>query len=124
MEKIQFKHNEAPYLSAENLNQLQTNIETAISEVVESGSNENGSWTKWDDGTMICSNVITLTTFHSDYFGITGKWTYPNSFIEEPIVTATPKSWNVNAIFAKVRQNLTNSDIMVFSLYAPNMGFD
>ena len=32
MEKIQFKNNEAPYLSAENLNQLQTNMETAISE--------------------------------------------------------------------------------------------
>ena len=61
MEKIQFKNNEAPYLSAENLNQLQTNIETAISEVVESGSNENGEWTKWADGTMICTLTKTFT---------------------------------------------------------------
>lgn len=29
MKKIQFKNNEAPYLSAENLNQLQNNVEDA-----------------------------------------------------------------------------------------------
>lgn len=53
MEKINFVNNEAPYLSAENLNQMQDNIENAISGVVESGSNSNGSWIKYADGTMI-----------------------------------------------------------------------
>lgn len=29
-----------------------------INHIVESGSNENGSWTKWADGTMICTKTI------------------------------------------------------------------
>lgn len=30
-------------------------IRTQISGIVESGSNENGNWIKWSDGTMICT---------------------------------------------------------------------
>lgn len=52
-------------LNAENLNKFQENVETAINEtdtnlktlingVVESGSNDNGNWIKFADGTMIC----------------------------------------------------------------------
>ena len=32
------------------------NIVGAINSVVENGSNNNGSWVKFADGTMICSN--------------------------------------------------------------------
>ena len=35
MEKITFVNNSEPYLSAENLNQLQTNIENAINEAAK-----------------------------------------------------------------------------------------
>lgn len=38
-------------LNAENLNYN-------FSHIVESGSNENGSWIKWADGTMICTKTI------------------------------------------------------------------
>lgn len=63
MEKIIFQDypsTETP-LNAENLNQVQTNIENAINGIVESGSNENGEWIKWADGTMICGKKITGT---------------------------------------------------------------
>ena len=60
MEKIEFKNlpdTNTP-INAENLNQMQTNTENAINGVVESGSNDKGSWTKWADGTMICTRTI------------------------------------------------------------------
>ena len=37
---------------------------------VESGSNTNGTWTKWYDGTMICRKVVNLTV------DCTTKWGY------------------------------------------------
>lgn len=37
--------------------------------VIESGSNENGSWVKWSDGTMICHCSITETITPSTQWG-------------------------------------------------------
>ena len=47
MEKIEFKNNEEPYLSAENLNQMQDNIEKSVDGVVlyENASGSNGDIT-------------------------------------------------------------------------------
>lgn len=62
MEKINFKSlpDTSTPVTATNLNQLQTNVENAINGVVESGSNSNGSWIKYDDGVMICHGKITI----------------------------------------------------------------
>lgn len=55
MQKINF--NDLPDtntpINSSNLNQLQTNVENAINGIVESGSNDNGSYIKYADGTMI-----------------------------------------------------------------------
>ena len=64
MEKINFVNNSEPYLSAENFNQMQDNIEDAISEVVGNGLNSNGEFTKFSNGTIHCygtSNAIAFT---------------------------------------------------------------
>ena len=49
-----------------NLTQLNTtnknNLVSAINSVVESGSNENGNWIKYADGTMICTKTISIIT--------------------------------------------------------------
>lgn len=34
--------------------------EITTSPIVESGSNENGDWVKWEDGTMICKGLWTI----------------------------------------------------------------
>ena len=60
MEKIEFKNlpdTSTPF-TAENFNQLQSNVEDAINGIVESGSNTNGEWTKWANGTMICTKRL------------------------------------------------------------------
>lgn len=36
-------------------------VNTNIAGIVESGSNDNGSWTKWADGTMICMGSADVT---------------------------------------------------------------
>lgn len=63
MEKINFVNlpsTNTP-MNAENLNQMQDNVENAINGIIESGSNENGSWIKWADGTMIITQEFSRT---------------------------------------------------------------
>lgn len=84
--------------NATTFNQMQTNIENEINGIVESGSNENGSWTKWADGTMECNNHINITNLSVSsswggiYFGNTlnssnTQWVQP--FIDKPKVSLT-----------------------------------
>jgi hypothetical protein len=47
--------------------------------IVESGSNSDGEWTRWSDGTLIVQNRLTLAYYSSTQFKLT--WTYPSSFI-------------------------------------------
>ena len=96
MEKINFINNQAPALNATNLNQLQTNIENAINSVVESGSNDNGSWIKYSDGTMICYkstgeiDMNITTPWGSLYEGNISVGNLPAEFIETPKIFVTP----------------------------------
>jgi hypothetical protein len=90
-------------LSSQNLKQMEKNTEKAINEgmaevvnkagVVDSGSNANGSWIKFADGTMICSNSFTFSqainsTSGSIYVGdYTTAKAFPVEFIERPDLT-------------------------------------
>lgn len=56
MKKINFVNNEAPYLSAENLNQMQDNIEEAISNY----STEEQVIGKWIDGKPLYRKVTDI----------------------------------------------------------------
>ena len=60
--------------------------------ILESGSNANGNWVKYEDGTMIqagkssvthAANNATGNVFYSD----SGATTYPLAFMETPVVT-------------------------------------
>lgn len=98
MDKIDFVNNGQPAINDTNLNQMQTNIENAINAIkVESGSNTNGSYIKFSDGTMICRKYINFgkkaitTTWGSFYES--EKITignYPEPFIEIPQIFIMP----------------------------------
>lgn len=77
--------------------------------IVESGSNANGDWIKFADGTMECRrwgldtssplNTASGSLFRSQ----STKWTYPEKFIGTPSVVAhvignTPYSWASNGL--------------------------
>ena len=81
------------------LNNLTTpnknNLVGAINSVVESGSNANGSWIKFSDGTMICTKKVTgqakITSTWGNLYDTgdnpldLGDWAIP--FIDVPIVS-------------------------------------
>ena len=61
MKKINFVNNDAPYLSAENLNQMQDNIETAINELITE---------EYKDGTSLIissSNITPVQVYYKRY---------------------------------------------------------
>jgi len=75
-------------------------------DIVDSGSNANGRWVKYSDGTMDCwsSGIVLgsvvdsgagsypgLTGFFDRYYAIC-TWTYPQAFIIAPVVVANHSS--------------------------------
>lgn len=61
MDKINFVNKGQPAVNDTNLNLMQSNIETAISNVIEKGSNANGTYIKFSNGIMICHKKVTFT---------------------------------------------------------------
>ena len=65
--------------------------------IVESGSNANGNWTKFADGTMICTVTKQASDELTNPWGQlfrTGstKWVYPVPFLRVPQISAFPVS--------------------------------
>ena len=64
--------------------------------IVESGSNDNGSWIKYSDGTMICYkstgeiDMNITTPWGSLYEGNVSLGNFPAEFIETPTISVTP----------------------------------
>lgn len=108
--KIGFNNGSQPALNDTNLNQMQTNIQTAIStletnidtelgKIIDSGSNSNGTWIKWMDGTMICRKKMDFgekavsnpwgSLYESNSLTI-GDYAQP--FVEIPDISIMPTS--------------------------------
>lgn len=123
MEKIQWKNNEPPAISAENLNQMQDNVENAINGVVESGSNSNGNWIRYVDGTQICYKIVDFgdvpiknpwgVLYESNEL-IIGDYAKP--FIEEPAISIMP----INTFFVEKYSYVTNTSWGKFWATRPN----
>lgn len=123
MNKIEFKNlpDTTTPLNAENLNLLQDNVEDAIPTldsavstsstngvenqaitnyvntkgIYESGSNANGSYIKYDDGTMICyikKENVDCRSLNADgnyYYKTISNIDFPQTFISVPLVNAS-----------------------------------
>ena len=59
----------------------------------ESGSNSNGSWIKFPDGTMLCNTRASIAQSQATS-GFT--WTYPQSFADWPSISAFTDRYSVN----------------------------
>jgi hypothetical protein len=139
MQKITFENlpsTNTP-LNASNLNILQDNVEDAFNNtygtsqteaysqecinnnvgVVDSGSNNNGSYIKYADGTMICTNRVSQVKnidgqFEGSYFTSIDRVNFPQEFISEPYITATLEQNGSLLGF-----NLTSRDTTSFGAY-------
>ena len=101
MEIIEFKNlpDTTTPVNSTNLNQLQKNVEDAINGVVESGSNNNGNYIKYADGTLICRGIANITITTNTWGSIhacdwTGTISFPMTFTEKPTVNAVATNFS------------------------------
>ena len=86
--------------------------------VIERGSNANGQYVKFADGTMICSIIETVTNQaidHSNgslYIG-SRPWTLPAVFAANPVVMSSCR-WGASASWASVSTSSTTSVALRF----------
>lgn len=84
-----------------------TEMLNVIGSEIESGSNENGNWVKYSDGTMICWNNIRVTdqaistAYLSMYQGIR-TITFPMEFKNVPTVSCGQFLWGTSASWGSV----------------------
>ena len=84
-----------------------------INGIVESGSNTNGSWTKWADGTMICTGTVSGSSTMYDYWSQFKRTqeditvSFPVEFINAPLVFITPyyRSGLITVLLGVARTN-------------------
>lgn len=90
-------------ISAEDIVIKDSNNKARIldkSVIVDSGSNENGNWVKWADGTMICHKFITGADGATQWSGtiyyhdvVNGNWSQNFKTILNVQVTNTTNQW-------------------------------
>src|SRR5690554_5910295 len=71
--------------------------------IVESGSNSDGEWTRWADGTQVCSAMLDGSLWGpsdiaigSGYRSESAFWTYPIPFMDDAASYATAESSSAN----------------------------
>lgn len=88
-----------------------------------SGSNNNGYYIKYPDGTMICRTYIDTTTTNNTYHYATATWTYPQEFIATPNVVVTMNDWSTHAPMTKINPTKTVCSIMALMLNTSTVKF-
>ena len=106
--------------------------------VVESGSNANGSWVRFADGTQVCDhffNIGSRTAFGSGtladpYRTGTNTWTYPVGFSVEPVIILTPQmntgtaQARATSIAFQFRSSTACSNIQMAAFSSNTLGTD
>ena len=72
-------------------------VDNKLAQIIQSGSNANGSYIKYSDGIMICYGNYSFNSSNSDYWGNfyrSENYTinFPQEFSTTPIVNVTPNS--------------------------------
>ncbi len=82
--------------------------------VVDSGSNSNGTWIKYYDGTMICHQLVKTGNYNTATCCSQVTWTFPVAFKELSSIRAfaQAKGGNEYAYFTLVSVDYTNSCIV------------
>ena len=70
--------------------------------IVESGSNADGEWTRWSDGTQICrfSDTVTDQSISASYgvlYQGARTWTFPVTFVGRPSANCGTGKWGTSA---------------------------
>jgi len=79
--------------------------------IVESGSNSDGEWTRWADGSQRCSKSLSVGPWSANASAST-IWTYPASFSEAPVSGATIGSSSPHIYNASVNNSTATQEIV------------
>ena len=115
-------------LSADNLNKIENELELLDGGYIEeSGSNANGNYIKYSDGTMICTKKVTGTAniteqyYGSFYHTPDGQYfdlgDYAQEFIDIPVLNVT--FYGANAQWIGAIQDVDKLHIGKLHLLAP-----
>ena len=96
-----------------------------VNKIIESGSNTNGSYVKYSDGTMICHRAIETTMQCNEPWGSlyvgknTTEYNFPQTFIVIPqvIVEITPTGNNGCFGGALEKRTITTNSISGFAIF-------
>ena len=100
-----------------------TNYDTEWSDEstgITSGSNDNGNWIKYADGTMICyiNKLMSDFTYNNLTIVYSADCTFPANFIEIPCVIATahaPVSYDVTVKASSIEKSSVNVKYYAFN---------
>lgn len=96
--------------------------------IVESGSNENGNYVKYADGTLECWAAIPVQYQAVNYLSLKGdkEWTYPHRFIDKPVLLVSKSAhWSYDRMIrANAAGTPTDGNSAQIRLYSdPNNKF-
>lgn len=95
--------------------------------IIESGSNDNGSYVKYADGTMICrakKNIVTGTwgaTGSMYYYDFSEPISFPEEFLDEDTLSVEISSNNSSFVFLCQGVSYTASEITKVNLLRPTL---
>lgn len=119
----------AQLLAGQSGNYVRANILGTVSQasgvptgaVIERGSNANGEYVRWADGTQICispSFTTAITTATGSIFSNQGDvktWTFPAAFSAVPKVTSLPGTNSTTWGGANAAETTTAASLRVFA---------
>lgn len=96
----------------------------------ESGSNSNGNYIKFSDGTMLCWNYeertdVGITSAYGSAFITNYQITYPVAFVSTPVLNCTMFKWGTSASWGDTTDNntpLTKGTLRGYDFYSRPVG--
>ena len=79
-----------------------------IAGIVESGSNDNGSYVRWSNGLQVCWHYgmrrVKIASAYGSLYQDYRDYTFPVAFSSIPAVSVGPATWNTGASWGSVRE--------------------
>ncbi len=101
----------------------QEQLQAALAGAIQSGSNANGSWIKFADGTMICWRVANVSldctlVAGASYVSTDKSWTYPKPFIAIPAVSVSILGTSSGALWVGGGASATSATVAYYRAWA------
>lgn len=123
-------------ITADRMNNIETGIENvtnSVANIIDSGTNNNGTWIKYSNGTMICTKTVTGTAYiteqYYNYFYHTPDnrsfdlGDFAQTFIERPICNIIFRGGNTQWIGSIQNQSASHiGDLHLLSVTSKTAG--